>query len=288
MIRSIETGAWKTDPFFGIKGSGIALIDADSLLYYCAGSSALEGDFSKMRLRLDELILGILQSTQCSRYSAFLTDSGNLFRSAIARSKPYKGNRAGKEAPLLLSSLKAYAIHEWGFYICPNLEADDCVAYHATDTRVVCSPDKDVLRQIPGKHFNYQKREWVSTSPAEARRFLWTQTLTGDGVDGIPGIPGTGPSTADKVLDKVDPSEYPEAVLRCYLAAFQETEAVARFYETYQLVRLLSGQRDYDMYGISPPALNIFDASGLARASIQKLNADQADRSTDPADPKKP
>ena len=79
----------------------------------------------------------------------------------------------------------------------PRLEADDCVSVYSTviaekkgQSFVVCSPDKDVLRQVPGKHFNYQKMEWVNTSEEDANKFLWMQTLMGDSIDGIPGIPG--------------------------------------------------------------------------------------------------
>jgi hypothetical protein len=271
MIRSVETGAWKRDPFAGIQGEKVALIDADSMLYFSAGN-ANEQTFDQVRMRLDELLLGILRSTGCSRYAGFLTDSGNLFRSTLAKSRPYKGNRKGRDTPLLLPSLKAYAMREWGFYICPSLEADDCVAYHATDSRTVCSPDKDVLRQIPGRHFNYQRNEFVDTSADSAHRFLWEQTITGDSVDGVPGVPGLGPVKAAEALDKAFPKDYPLAALQCYLQAFDQAEAISRFHETYELVRLLSRQRDYEIHGLEPPVLNIFDASGKFRASQTQSN----------------
>ena len=47
---------------------------------------------------------------------------------------------------------------------------------------IISSPDKDVLQQIPGKHYNYQKAEFVETTEKMLRsffgsKFLWAIAL---------------------------------------------------------------------------------------------------------------
>ena len=93
------------------------------------------------------------------------------------------------------------------------------------DSYVVCSPDKDVLKQVPGSHYNYQKMEWVHTSDEDAEAFLWKQTLMGDSTDGIPGIPGLGPKTADKLIDEMpDVHTYAGIVIEKYIEKFGNRE----------------------------------------------------------------
>ena len=94
-----------------------------------------------------------------------------------------------------------------------GMEADDLVsAYHNKNT-VICSPDKDVLQQNIGQHYNYGKAELISVDKFEAQRFLWKQVLMGDSTDGIEGIPKVGPKTADTWLKDLLPDEMPEFVL---------------------------------------------------------------------------
>ena len=111
---------------------------------------------------------------------------------------------------------------------------------------VISSPDKDVLQQIPGKHYNYQKAEFVETTEKDAEKFLWKQVLMGDSTDGIPGIPGLGPKTADAIIDNMPKSKlsYHEVVLSHYIAKFKLQEGVKRFAETFQLVYILKNKED--------------------------------------------
>jgi hypothetical protein len=69
-----------------------------------------------------------------------------------------------------------------------ELEADDLVSYFSytsDQSTIICSPDKDVLKQCVGMHYNYGKAEFVHTSPEEALAFLWVQALMGDSTDNI-------------------------------------------------------------------------------------------------------
>ena len=137
--------------------SKIALIDADSLLYFEMGKPTLEEAIEG----IDQRIQQILIETEAQSYIGYLT-LGKCFRYEVAKSKPYKHNRKGGAKPPIFYALKEYIQQKWGFYGVPGLEADDLVAIFKNEFQdsVICSPDKDVLKQLPGKHYNYGKNEY--------------------------------------------------------------------------------------------------------------------------------
>jgi len=281
MIHSLENGLWDGNTLSGLSPARVAVLDADTYLYLATSA----GEFSESRMLLDRLILKTLKETGCRRFIPYLTDTGNILRKDLAKVKPYKGNRDGKVSPLLLPSLKLYAMREWNFMVCPRLEADDCVAYahglspfpdlHFT----VCSPDKDVLGQLPGRHYNYQKGEFHVTSPLEAARFLWSQVLSGDHVDGVPGIPNIGSVKAAAILEPARSiKDLPQLAFRSYLSHFPQNEALHRFKETFDLVYLLRNQDDYLRHGLELPSMTISDLKDL----INK-EQNETDRSADPS-----
>lgn len=89
---------------------------------------------------------------------------------------------------------------------------------------VMCAVDKDLLKSIPGKHFNYYSSDkhniqpkFVEVEEAEAIMFNYLQAIMGDSSDGIKGVPGIGPKKAKKFLNK-DMSELEmwEGVVKAY------------------------------------------------------------------------
>ena len=274
MIEIVRTGGYEETEFaeIGTPSLNTALIDADSLLYYCMGA----GTFQECKLKFDNFMLNILTSVDTFQYLAFLTPHTN-FRYDLAVSKPYKGNRKGKLAPPEYFGLKAYARQEWQFQEAEGLEADDVVAYFKCTEEfksspgdlIICSPDKDVLRQVPGRHLNYGKNEWIKTSDTEAYRFLWRQALMGDSVDGIPGIPGIGDKKAEAELAGVSKDDLPLKVLQMYLAHpdWLEQEALSRFQETYDLVYLLRNDADLKKHNIEMKPFIVQNARELCQNS---------------------
>jgi len=236
----------------------VAIIDADSLLYFEMGKDTLEEAIQGIDSRLIE----ILHQTDSDSIIGFLT-KGKCFRYDVAKSKPYKHNRPGASKPPIFYALKAYIQQPpWNFKTFDGLEADDLVGlartWHlekgfATEC-TICSPDKDVLKQLPGKHYNYQKAEFHETSKEEAEAFLWKQVLMGDSTDGIPGIPGLGIKTADAIIDNMpDVLSYAQVVLNKYIEKFKLDEGIRRFAETFSLVRM---HTDIDIASFDVPALN--------------------------------
>jgi len=224
----------------------IALIDGDSLLYYEMGKPTLEKAIDGLNHRL----LHMLSMCGTSRFAGFLTLS-KCFRYKIAETKSYKHNRKGGSKPPIFYALREYIQQDWMFEHVSGLEADDLVAIHAKPSgTIICSPDKDVLYQVAGTHFNFRTNEFVKTSKLEANRFLWKQTLMGDPTDGIGGIPKVGPKTADNLLKKAR-SGFEKIVIEKYVEKFGYYEGVCKFAETFKLVHIL---KTYDQ---------VFDAIGI-------------------------
>tara|TARA_R110002074_G_scaffold2557_1_gene14877 strand:+ start:358 stop:1089 length:732 start_codon:yes stop_codon:yes gene_type:complete len=218
----------------------IALIDGDSLIYYEMGKPTLEEALQGIDNRIEQM----LNITHATVYAGFLTQ-GKCFRYAAAKTKPYKGNRKYSDKPIIFPAIKEYLKQEWKFTFIPELEADDLVSiYHDPLKTVICSPDKDVLYQNKGVHYNYGKAEMVVVDENEAMRFLWKQMLMGDSTDGIQGIPKVGPKTADAWLENMLPHEMPTFVLDKYIEKFGIHKGMCTFAETFRLVYILKSKED--------------------------------------------
>ena len=217
----------------------IALIDGDSLIYYEMGKPTLEEALESLDGRLHQMF----EQTQATQYAGFLT-SGKCFRYAAAKTKPYKGNRKYGDKPIIFPAIKEYLRQHWGFISISELEADDLVSIYSKENTVICSPDKDVLYQNAGIHYNYGKAETITQDTKGALTFLWKQMLMGDSTDGIVGIPKVGPKTADKWLEEVEVEEMPAFVLNKYIEFFGQAVGITKFAETFSLVYILKNEDD--------------------------------------------
>jgi len=239
----------------------IALIDADSLLYYEMGKSTLEEAIEGIDTRIEQM----LNFAGTNQHLGFLTLS-RCFRYERAETRPYKHNRkGGTPKPPIFYALKEYVQQKWGFIGVKGLEADDLVAIfqdklleRPLTKTVICSPDKDVLKQLVGTHFNYGKMEYIETTEDEANKFLLMQVLMGDSTDGIPGIPKVGPKTAEKWVN--DNPTF-EMVLQKYQEKFGIRDGIHKFAETFDLVYLIRTSKEALNLDIELPTLevNIFN-----------------------------
>tara|TARA_R110000744_G_scaffold93772_2_gene181122 strand:- start:11431 stop:12180 length:750 start_codon:yes stop_codon:yes gene_type:complete len=234
----------------------IALIDADSLIYYEMGKETLEIALDGIDSRINQM----LQITGATHYAGFLTQ-GKCFRYKVAKNRPYKGNRKYGDKPIIFPAIKEYLKQKWGCTVITQLEADDLVSvFHKDKTTIICSPDKDVLYQNIGSHYNYGKAELVVVTKLDAIRFLWKQVLMGDSTDGIEGLPKVGPKTADKLLELVQPLDMPEFVLNKYIEKFGISNGIDKFAETFKLIYILKSQEDVlRETGIELPELVTYD-----------------------------
>jgi len=242
----------------------LALIDGDSMAYF-SSKDTLEESLS----RIDSFISLVLKITKCDKYLIFLSSRvGEYYRKKLFAD--YKAKRPKTQTQLLfLRTVKSVLYEKYKAIDVLGIEADDLCALaanHYSDqyTIVVCSPDKDVLGTIPGKHYNYKSHKWVVTTQYDAVRFMWMQCLHGDATDGIVGIPGIGTKKAEAILgeipDKITDETYRQMELNVYNAYREYYKnihtSIYEFQKNFRLVYLLRNNKNYeDEMGIS---LNVF------------------------------
>jgi 5'-3' exonuclease len=176
------------------------LLDADSLLYKVGFSTQEESEkiaISRISTMLEEIIFTELHTYE--DYKVFLSGSEN-YRKEI--DPQYKANRVS-EKPKHYDILKEYVLSAWAADLSAGNEADDqvCIAAYELGVNgcIIAHIDKD-LDQIPGKHYNYNKKEFYEVDEYKAALNFYTQILTGDRVDNVIGIAGIGPKKAAKLL----------------------------------------------------------------------------------------
>lgn len=122
----------------------------------------------------------------------------------------YKQHRKDSRPPAGLQELwnHIFSIEEMcslpvHVYVVNGAEADDTVCYlkrTQPDNVVIAALDKDVLYQSVGTHYNYGKKEFVTVTELEAKKYLYFQMIAGDPSDGYKGVPGVGKVGANKAL----------------------------------------------------------------------------------------
>lgn len=130
----------------------------------------------------------------------YLSGVGN-YRHGIATRANYKSGRAA--APVHLKAIRTSFLSNGVTVLSVGEEADDLIGIAATQLQgscVVCSLDKD-LKQLPGRHYDFVKKEEVTISPKEAWLNFYSQVISGDSTDNVPGLTGYGPVKARKALE---------------------------------------------------------------------------------------
>ena len=179
----------------------IALIDGDIVVYRSAASAKDEEQWVA-QARADQMLRDILEATGADSYKVFLTGSGNFRRELTPT---YKANRPD-ERPEHWQAVREFLVTQHKAMICEGWEADDQLGIEQDKvggTTVICSIDKDLL-QVPGKHYNFVKKEFKEVSPDEGLKKLYLQALIGDRSDNIVGVQGIGPVKAEKALEGLE------------------------------------------------------------------------------------
>ena len=179
----------------------IALIDGDIVVYRSAASAKDEEQWVA-QARADQMLRDILEATGADSYKVFLTGSGNFRRELTPT---YKANRPD-ERPEHWQAVREFLVTQHKAMICEGWEADDQLGIEQDKvggTTVICSIDKDLL-QVPGKHYNFVKKEFKEVSPYEGLKKLYLQALIGDRSDNIVGVQGIGPVKAEKALEGLE------------------------------------------------------------------------------------
>ena len=160
----------------------VALIDGDIVAYRCAATVKEDDALDIGNWRASVMMDEIIADTGVSEYLLFLS-GGENFRKTLY--PLYKANRADKPRPRALQTVREYLVLDWNAKITDGIEADDALGIAQTEETIICSIDKDLL-MIPGKHYNFVKKEFYEVSPTEALRVFYKQLLLGDRSDNVP------------------------------------------------------------------------------------------------------
>jgi hypothetical protein len=177
-----------------MEKSKVFAVDGDIIAYRSAAVCENEFEGAAESI-IRTTIRDICVDTGITDIRVYLSASNN-FRYNVAKTKPYKGNRATMVKPQFLNHCKDYLIKEYGAVLVDTFEADDCIATDMmVNNAIHCGIDKDLL-QIPGMHYNYVKKQWITVTPEEAILCLYRQVLMGDTSDNVPGLPLIGEKKA--------------------------------------------------------------------------------------------
>lgn len=222
-------------------------VDGDTLAYRTA--AVCEDHFEGAAYSiLASTLREIATETGVTKFRLYISGKSN-FRYDIAKTKPYKGNRATMVRPRYLEACKNHLCEKYGAIVVDGYEADDAIATDMTLTGAYhCGVDKDIL-QIAGKHYNYVKKEWITISEEEATLRLYRQILMGDTSDNIPGLPRVGEKIAHDTIQDAstalqDAMAKYEEVVSLRMPGVNWLEYMA---EQMELVRM---RRDLELYCI--------------------------------------
>ena len=184
----------------------VLLVDGDVVAFRCA-SSAEDDTAGIAKARMEWMLVGIMDDLQSDRYRIFLSGDRN-FRNEIY--PDYKANRRDRPRPRFLEDCREHLVKYWQAELSDGWEADDSLGIEASrplgleeSPPIICSIDKD-LKQIPGQHWNFVKKEFEYVSPELGIYRFYRQVLTGDPTDNIPGLKGIGPVKAKRILEELN------------------------------------------------------------------------------------
>lgn len=189
-----------------------AIVDADIVAYRAAAGtegSPPKDTIDKVEALMEYIIGETVAFPSSNNLECYLTGKDN-FRYEVAKTAPYKGNRKDVAKPTNLPAARDHLVNKWGAVVSQGEEADDLIAMAATmgdpKSTVICSIDKDFLT-VPCWMFNFVKSTWKYSTEDEARKYFYTQILTGDNADNIKGIHRVGPVKAGKLLEGLTTEE---------------------------------------------------------------------------------
>ena len=191
------------------------------------------------------MIFQICEALDASDYQIWLSDSKENWRLKLFPN--YKGNRK-QPKPTHYHYLYNLLCEEFGAEVAFGEEADDALGIHQikSGNSVICSIDKD-LKQIPGAHYDFVKREASVIHRFEGVFRFYKQLLVGDSGDNIRvseglSCKGIGEDKAVKMLEGCETEE--DMFYTCwnaYLKGWKDLpieEIQRRFLITGQLVKI--------------------------------------------------
>lgn len=177
-------------------------VDGDGLCYYCAGKDDVVSA-GEARANLIDKVRGAAAAAGAESVEIVTTSSGSHkgYRYAVARVKPYQGQRTDNRRPknwaFLREFIEAGVFPDgWTARFTSIAEADDLFGQPHPDC-VIYTQDKD-MRMIEGWHLDWlthllhrvtDQFNQFHNDKRWGRGWFWAQLLQGDTADNIPGLP---------------------------------------------------------------------------------------------------
>lgn len=241
----------------------ILIIDGDFIPYRVGYSmeNSMDKSFECAKTKVQDLLLQLTEAAGTNETISFLGGKNN-FRYDLVQHLPdelktpqYKANRT-REKPLYYKEIKQHLINDYGFHLVNGIESDDACAIALTQlgkNGILLSTDKDVL-QVPGYHIQVKPNEiqhlevvnpgQVTLSENRKKvigsgdKLLWSQMLTGDGVDNFKGVPKCGPVKAVSLLEDAEIDKIPNIVFNEFKKAYGN-HATVMYKFTFNLAYML-------------------------------------------------
>ena len=225
------------------------VIDGDLYLYRCAASCeeetdwgddiwSLSTDLKQAKAHFAAMVKDFEKTLDAKEVVVTLSGSNN-FRKTVEPT--YKWGRKKTRKPVGYKALTEWVKETYDTIQVDCLEADDVMGILGSVPRtcaIVVSDDKD-MKSVPSNLYRPVTDERLTISEADADRYFYTQTLTGDVTDGYAGCPKIGPKTAEKVLGS-------HPTWDAVVAAYQKENLTADYALTQaRLARILRYQ-DWD------------------------------------------
>lgn len=195
--------------------------DGDGLAYYCSGGEGVTPGEARGRLVSKLLEAKKLSGAESIVIEATHNGSHKGHRYAVARVKPYQGQRTHGQRPANWQHLRD--IYDsgsiGGIPVVQTMiaEADDQFSRYSREDQVIYTQDKD-MRMVEGYHLDWMTGQSIRVprgawevlhgEKVYGRKWFWLQILQGDAVDNVPGLPayrlfkGDGSYTEKKIGEK--------------------------------------------------------------------------------------
>ncbi len=226
------------------------IVDADSILFKAAVVSSSHGE---IRSNIKEVLKSIHSACFMGEMMIAVKGKGN-FRYNIY--PEYKDNRKELDEDLKerINYAHKHIREKYGAVTADGMEADDLVTIWSWECInndqpfILAHIDKD-LDQVPGPHYNYNRKDHYYVSEEEAYRFLCKQWIMGDVTDGIPGLKGWGPKKAEDFIKGIPSEDLEKRIRGLYLS---EGKDLTYCNQMYQMVYML---QDWDELYAHDPSL---------------------------------
>lgn len=233
----------------------VAIIDTDSILFSIGNGNKVldennepvkvDGKFvytDKTERELldasDYWMNTILTESGATHYIAYIkgyktTDSRKEINSTYKQSRP-------TQSPWYWNIVKEYLKLKWKIIQVNGLEVDDAVNITKLnlENSFICAIDNDLLF-LEGVHYNWRKKEWITTTKEQAEYKFWSDMICGQSGDGLSGLKGKGPKFVDKVFEN-HINGFGPIVLDEYIRHYNNEEVgIEEFYKSYKCLKIL-------------------------------------------------